>query len=812
MSNYFKLIITSIIIVMTFSSIGQVSQKAMKIPIKYQTPIENVSLTPSDIRRPGSYWIVYSDKNANKTYEDPNGKKIKRTIGFMENFYVAEENELRVHIIKDHNYSEEEGFSSNLEDFGWIEKENLLLWDHCLVTEKGKINKKGMILNTIESLKKEKIEKGDEENVKYYYNDKLSVESETGRTSKIYEILYIYKVKGDAILLGKTYFTDVSRAKEMIFGWVSSKKITIWDHRIAVEPNWEKEAALERKAHNIRATFLVDVPKAKRYAEAKPMNDRYVIWNNDTYEKRNIGDWRRFPLLMYDKESQIIKAGVMSELRSALDKADTIGTVSLAEIQRNYNELRAKARNINVVFVVDGTKSMDLYFPAISKAIIASMDKLKKSYSKNSMRFGAVVYTDNAEKNMLIQAKKLNSNYREVAGWLSPNRVYHKYDKDTPEAVNYGLMAALRSVGLQKNETNIIILVGDAGNHHRQDRSQIDKSEIIKLLDMYDCNFLAFQVHNENHSSYDEFEPQMKDLISSTAMLKYQQNKKIAKLANYNLQPPRFRKIGIGTYILDTTTMIGTVILAQKGKPLSPTQLQNEISRTVQFSNDLLERKLNRLEQVIAEGGSFTDVLSDNNGESFNDESSSSQSSFAPAMFDILSKMNLSERKLKIILSENYQLYFPAYSPMRINGLKHDIYKQVLFMDANELGDLLSTFDKLVDANTSNGQRQKLKEVWLEVLQNHLGDKFTRDKAENMTFEEINEEVYGLPGTSDLLHTRLGDITQVNKVSDDQIYSYTVKIKRKRGELHRIFHAQNYEYDFYSYDNHYYWIAQDLLP
>ena len=813
MTHFIKTALTIVVLQLSLNLLGQVPQKAMEIPVKYITPEEGVSLNADNNTRPGSFWVVFSDKQGNETYENSSGRKIKRKVNFMDAFYVAEDINDRVHIIKDANYRDQEGFSSSAEDYGWIEKENLLLWDHCLISPAGKIYEKGMVLNTIESIKHDKIKKGDEDYVRYYFDPQLTKES--NKSSKIYEILYVYKITDKAILLGKNYITDVFHAKEEIFGWVSNKKITIWDHRIAVEPNWEKEAVQERKQKNISTTFYVDIARAKRVKEGNKVSDKYIVWSNDPYENRNIGDWRRFPLLEYNKETQIIQAGVMGELRSVMDKRDTISQVGFADIQRKYNELRAKQRNINIVFVVDGTKSMGPYFPAISKAINSSMDQLTKSYTKNSLRFGAVVYRDYAEKDRITQVKKLSDNYKDVARWLTGIKAIDRHDKDQPEAVNYGLKTALRAVGLQQNETNIVILVGDAANHHRSDPSQVNKNEIISLLFRFNCNFLAFQVHNGSEPTFGEFEPQMKDLILSTAMRKFQQNKVIAEQANLKLSPPRFIRVANNAYILDTTTMIGTVVLAQKGSPLSPQQLQKEIDRTVGFSSALTDRKLHILEGIISEGNSFEGAITEGEEQSDNyedDQAISSQSSYSPAIIDFLRKMGIPESKLKIILTENYQLYFPAYSPMKIKGLNHPLYKQVLFMTLRELGDLLNKFDALADASTSSGQRQRLKEVWMEILQSHLGDDFSREQAENMTFEKINEKVFGLPGTSALLHIRLADITDPSVVKDPELYKYIVNIKKKRIELDDIYNNGNYKYGFHSYDTQYFWISQDLLP
>ena len=456
-------------------SVAQIPQKAMEIPAKYITPEEGVSLNADNNTRPGSFWIVFSDKQGNETFENSSGRKIKRTVNFMDAFYVVEDINDRVHIIKDANYKVQEGFSSSAEDYGWIEKENLLLWDHCLITPVGKIYEKGMVLNTIESIKHNKIKKGDEDYVRYYFDPQLTKES--GRSSKIYKILYVYKITDEAILLGKNYVTDVFHAKEEIFGWVSNKKITIWDNRIAVEPNWDKEAAQERKQKNISATFYVDIASAKLAIEGNKVSDKYIVWSHDTYENRNIGDWMRFPLLSYNKETGIIKAGVFANIQN---------------------------------------------------------------------------------------------------------------------------------------------------------------------------------------------------------------------------------------------TEVG--------------------------------------------------------------------------------------------------LYFPAYSSLYIEGLNHPLYKLVLMMSLRELGNLLNSFDELADACTSSSQRQRLKEVWLEILQSHLGDDFSREQAENMTFEKINEKVFGLPGTSTLLHILLADITDPSVVSDAKFYEYASNIKMKRIELYEIYSNSNFEYRFNSYNTQYFWISQDLLP
>ena len=116
--------------------------RALKTPTKYITPREGVEYDISENRRPGSFWAVFSDRANNTTYADEKGKAKYKVIQFMDMLYVAEEGDKRVHLIKDPGFQTGQ-FSPNAVDYGWVDKDKLLLWDHCLVTKEGKINKKG---------------------------------------------------------------------------------------------------------------------------------------------------------------------------------------------------------------------------------------------------------------------------------------------------------------------------------------------------------------------------------------------------------------------------------------------------------------------------------------------------------------------------------------------------------------------------------------------------------------------------------------------------------------------------------------------
>ena len=294
-----------------------VGKKPMETPVQFIVPKSGVSIEISDATRPGHLWIVCSDRNNNKTFKDTLLIDLDKTIDFLDPFYVIEDKGEIIHIIKDPEL--EEGiFSFLAEDYGWIKKGNMLLWQHCLVSPNGTQNLKGLVQNTLTEVKQERVEQG----VTYFYNPRLKSKSQ--KLSRSYEILYIYKINGNALLLGKSPSFFVDFAKENILGWIPKNQVTQWDHNIALEVNWDKEAANERKNKEQPAIFYYEKLRAKKYGEGGKKSIKLIIWDKDTYENRPAGNSWRFPLIELDTSNNVVKANVFN---STIRKGSLIQTI-----------------------------------------------------------------------------------------------------------------------------------------------------------------------------------------------------------------------------------------------------------------------------------------------------------------------------------------------------------------------------------------------------------------------------------------------------------------------------------------------------
>ncbi len=816
------------LIVFGGNTLGQVTGlKPMPRPIKYVNPAEGVSLSAdsrSSSFRPGSIWIVFSDRENNKTYTSVNGGQLKDVLNMFEPYVVAEEQGEWVHIVKDNSFSNTDlessgtlslnspsseyrhAFSAAAKDCGWIKKDNLLLWQKCLTTRIGDFKKKGMILNTVETTLKRDLDTEKSNEVYFFKNPETSNRSDI--KSRVYEVLYIYKIDetNSSVLLGRSDRIMQADAQNYLLGWMKLENVTIWDTRIACEPNWNQAAAMERRSGTSAKIFRTET-QAFKYTGKQ-------IWDQDPFEKRNIGQWRRFPVLSPANQDGVIRVGVMGELTSSIGN---LGEVEWATVREKYNAMRTKQSRINVIFVVDGTKSMQPYFRPISNAINNSMKELrtKSQNTGQNIKFGAVVYTDYAEDqyNKLTQIKRIDT-YSGIADWMGSMSTFHRSDSDTPEAVFKGILEGIRGTGISKDETNVVVLVGDAGNHHRNDASQVDVDMLAKSLARFNCNVCAIQVHHEYDQSYKEFKTQMKDLIKKTALIKYQENQEMYSKFDYQIPQPKWISISPNNEILDTTTVIGSVLSCAQGQTISPDNVELEIEKIVNSSYNLTMRKLNIIQDVLERGGDIS--IASNDGANLNSTGKKASfeeaSVFTPAVLDYLRALDIEEDKLKILMKENYQMYIPGYTRVKIDGQENPLFNYVLFMSNQEMGNLLSVFDDLIDATNGHDQRSRMKDVWMKLLEKHIGDEFTPQEAENMTMEEVNKKIFGLPGRSALLNRKLGHLTDRSIVSDDEMFRYIQAIAMKRQDLTKIFNMDNYPYSFMSNDTKYFWVDQSLLP
>jgi hypothetical protein len=369
-------LISSVFVLLCFSLFGQIShsepkpkskvneeypstlagRSVLKLPGKYNYPIINENFevdlsSTTDVLN--TRWIVYSDRDRNITYKKAGDSDIKTEISFLDEFYVLEEEGDFLRIVKDDNIRQFT-LSKSAVDYGWIHKDNLLLWRRCLTTRKGRIDQKAMILNTLAHLLTPNAE--DEPNIVRFKRGPSQSSDKSGIESNLFQFFFVYKVTEEFVLLGKEIRIPTSQQDryQAMVGWAPKIRLTFWNSRVALEPNWEIAAVAERKRTGFRAKIFLNDHYAKDYKNRKKVEAKNVYWDADPLStERLIGEWRRFPVLgIVQNDPSIMEVGVLLE---------------------KYNE------PVESLFFIKAATTLnikDLKYPLFKKILLLSMEDL----------------------------------------------------------------------------------------------------------------------------------------------------------------------------------------------------------------------------------------------------------------------------------------------------------------------------------------------------------------------------------------------------------------------------------------------------
>jgi len=778
----------------------------MKIPFKYTMPYEDMDLLIEKGKETPEQWMVFSDRKNNRTFEQPGSYVTKKNIGFRESFVVVDEDNDYIHIFKDPNVSDK--LSKDAEDYGWVNKKNMLLWRKPLYN-RNDIQKKAMILNTVEAIKKS-LHKGESELAKFY--DDPDLKYENPNFTNIYSIFYIYKLYPDnnnptSALLGTHTVTNEKSIQKDIWGWVQYSKLTPWDHRVAIIPNTVEKAANERKQQNTPANIFCDMETANKYKNRQNFDKECVFWNGDQYESKYIGSFFRSPVLD-DIESIKIHKGLMKvgfignvETQNIEGQVVNMDKETYAKLQEAFSTLQNKLRNINIVFVIDGTMSMGQYFPKISEAIIQCMEKLKKTEANNRFKFAAVIYRDFNEGPRIIEPIKLSANEDEIASKLRMIEAteYNKGD-DIPEAVFYGLDYAIGTINLPPNETNNIILIGDAGNHNRNDKSQVSMEQVVDQLTRFNYNFFVFQVHNQGTPPYFDFSTQTRLILEKVSENQYNKALELAEIMNETITKPsiplpiKALDINGGIRYVDRSFIYGGIYYLHPKRRLPPDSLRERIIRNIVSINDSTNDLLRRIKDVMMGKGMEKDD---------------------PPFWNYLSKLKeIPAENLAILKSERYQIYSKGVTPQQINGSQYPLWEFQLFYDSDGIYELRQSLKSLINAQSGEEKRRLFKEAWIKLLKQHIGN-LESEELENYSVGEVEKKVFGLPGTSELLSKlRLRDLDDKARLSDHEFAKWCQKIESTSRWIYTISNNPDLykEYTFLYDIDRFYWIPQSRLP
>jgi len=482
--------------------------EAMKVPLSLDPYDPCLGPSPAMTRR--DWWLVWVDRENVTVYSDRSGREPRKDqeLKFLEELLVLDEDHesrmLLVSRAKSRSTAREVPVVDEV--VGWVEWDHLILSFSPIRNRQTRIARKAFIINDWRRFKPG-MNPDDLEQLLVQVkaapsNDATSLEPITGTVERV---LTIYKYNScdnsspEWYLVSRTTRMTYGRVQDSIIGWIPAARAQPWDTRQALEPHPERRS----KANVYNLAEDVSDPEAE------------ALFGDPMSTEPEPADRWRYPVLEHREGHEAILVGwqgpIVAEGREKAVDNEEVGPRDAAAYEM--------MKHVNVIFVVDATKSMGPYLDAVSAALSQVMrDAKSRPYHSNmDLKFGAVLYRDlldtNAEQ---TQIQLLTSSDSAVSHFLSQAREPSTArDTDYEEAVYKGLEDALSSVAVE-DQTNVIILVGDAGNAHNRhgltDRMREDIRIMAPRILVVHLNRPAS--NDRERMAIDAFEPDVQQVFS----------------------------------------------------------------------------------------------------------------------------------------------------------------------------------------------------------------------------------------------------------------------------------------------------------
>jgi hypothetical protein len=831
-----------------FSVQGLWSQKKyVSIPTAFKTPdyIDNIEqykfyMESDDFDKEKELpWLVFTEREGVKFFDSPDASLIavgaKGTLPLDNTSYIViDENKGWIKIGKAKagkraldgkkiNYD-------NFETLGWVDKEKMLLWTNALTDSNTGIEAKGFILNKLKSFELDKLEKA------------AVYKSPDSRTPsgyiELYDFYYIYDVyyndsgELDRFLLGRDANFIRSNKSDKIVGWVDVSKVTQWNTRLALEPNFNKVAFEERKA-NMELQMVGF--KGRNYARNFNQGDRSskimsnILWKKDSANPsmshklgksdpyRYTGYANRFPCLEYFKQdgylengNHFFKSGVIAEM-SGEGSEDTKQTVDKLK-----QSISSKSK-LNVLIVLERSEFVGQYKDVI-QAISSDL------FNSSNVNLSLAYYSDFLEENEKDQFDilKLTNNKAVFDKFLNGIDWNPKTDQDPYTILNYGLTKAVLNTGFKELETNYVIHLGTSADfmQNRRRAFKMKKDESLKKYNFdskvlrdkavqYKINFVHALLDNSNGLVNTDFEEDIWNSMNDVSKAQYT-DAKLRLFENVPVPAMPDREATANILSIGDFLMQYMLLRPKESTHLDKNFLKEQIdlllTKHLESLNDI-EESLVKLEKG--------DLKVDFSVGSFEEESAIpiivevARLTGAKTQQDVLKFLD----QVKKSDAEFYhEVYFPANN---YKGAQYSSFSYVLLYPLNDLERYISRMEEMIRVYEQGDKRDKrlsLQAYFTNLVEEFTGESNIAKKGE-FTLEDIAKLLQGVKGEGyDIfrdsnLKFKLKDIDNDKKFTDDQFFEFINRLESKYSrlrEIHQLSKKNEYEYGFNN--NQYLWI------
>lgn len=727
--------------------------------------------------RNANFWVVYSDRDANTTYTAPDGSTKYSSLSFNQQLRIAQiRNGYALVYTEPQEDIEYPLISQYAECKGWVSMKKLLLWHSCPADDVG-IYKKALLCVNLE-------EDSGADLGKIYFNPQMKDNFKRLKTDM--KFYFVMKREGDLALLSTTHTMDGTSDK-VLSGWVASQSYVPWNQRSCLEPTWNHKDVeyFADEAVKIRVCSGEDLervirPISFKRKESSGKYDRHLYRMNP--------DELRFPILDYKGSEHIYNCSSFGTPGGEAESSaaeEVEGPTPLGYSNQQLNEML----NINIGIVIDGTSSMEAFYPAVQTAI---KEGRKFFGAKYKVKVGVVIYRDYGDGEFVTESVPLtNPDNPRLDQFLENGGRYGiksaSSDRTLEEAMYQGVNDALDKLGFKPDQSNLLLVVGDCGND-RADGS-ISMNTIVDKLVEKNVNIMGFQVRNGVEDAFGLFNTQLQQ------MMKLSLEKKFSKLAKSHMKVS-FQETRDGYRMVNdmkSNLYIGSHSFPLSGQQMPIDKLSSLMQDAIMFCSESVQYQIDVLvawqNQVFAPTPGLNGIDLD---EQY-----------------LIEK--LGKERYEQVKKANSLITFKGYA-LKSHKSGRSFFKPVVFLSSDELNALIERLAPVNNAAVAQtNDRDPYVRAMKALIQSMVPD-ITDERMNAMGYNEVMATAAGLnEAASALKGPSILEIANPQAVSHTEYASLVSDFRRKFQMLQRL-KSTPYKYIRIFNGIKYYWLPVEDLP
>ena len=732
------------------------------------------------------FWIVYSDRDANPAYVAPNSSTVNTTLEFNEKVRIAR-------IVDGYAlvYSEpveQISYPKISEDAvwkGWVPMKKLLLWDTCPATDAGIYNKAMICINVDSNLKNGRLNKS------FLSPDNLTASTDLSR-KQMFTYYFVMKNEGDLALLA-TQNKLTGNTHKVLYGWVDKNSFVSWNQRSCLEPTWNRDDVSYFSKNGIKANIFEDKDLKTKASYITYASKQKNTGDKDVY--RMDGDVLRYPILD-DNTDDVWNCTTFSAPNHS-------GALQTSSVSQTFQDHIAALSRINIAFVIDGTVSMEPYFPKVKETIL----ELNKYFSQNmKVRVGVLIYRDKADGPYVTEKKSMTDpSNPELAKWIEYGGGYgintSPVDQTEEEALYYGINEALDFFQFNPQESNIMFVIGDCGD--AGDYPEITEDVLIQKLASKHVNLLGFQVRNETgNMAFPVFNNEVCRLIRGNMENQFNQ---LDSRKRVSVKPKLLEDGYEFTHNVKNAEgdlYVGSHKDVQSGA-MPVDRLKSQILTAVSLAKQSVDHKI---ELLYSRSQGVEDATALSGSEDDYDVT-------GPMLDGKWLEDRIGKDLLASIVEENAMVSFKGYTPKRHQASGKEFYKPVIFIAHEELTTMMRRLAPMNDVTKreADDNREPYVKAMKALIQG-LIPKISDADMNSMGYNEVMALVAGLNAATTSLKGRT-----IAEVSDKHVVSAAEYRDIKNGFRMGYRHLEDIQKSPYRFTrmlngSKYYWIPIEDLP